>query len=121
MKKVIETPVKATTRTDTILICDRCREKESKTSWRGSMHVCQICEGDVCDKCCVYFDWSCRLDKPDFYSDYPHYMCKVCWDKGEEIRGQIMEVRKNADKYEDELVKEWEIMCRSEQQAIGDT
>ena len=90
-----------------IITCDLCGT-ENKNRYSG-IKRCQICGKDVCSDCSEQVDIDCNLNTPHNYSDYPSYICKPCWKKGKEFRKKIMIVRDRAEKYEEELWKEWKI------------
>lgn len=95
-----------------IVTCDFCDEESKGTYTR--IKQCFICRKDVCWECSEHIDWECSLLKPYFDSDYPRYVCKSCWNSGEEIRQKIMIVRDTADEAESDLLDKWESLCRVE-------
>ena len=90
----------------TIITCDLC-DKEQRGQQYGGIKQCTICKRDACRNCSEQVDTECGLLEPYFYSDYPEYICKPCWEKGKEIRKKIMVVRDKAEEEECELWEQW--------------
>lgn len=93
-------------------ICDFCG-KESPYTY-SPVKPCQICEKDVCPHCAIEIDSIYDTDLLEPYSgDYPSYICKLCWAKGETIRKLIMKIRGREEEEETRLIKQWEDLCKS--------
>ena len=99
------------------ITCDFCG-KESPYTYSG-VKPCQICERDVCPHCAVEIGslYDTDLLNPSCWGDYPEYICKSCWAKGELIRREIMQLREAHEDQEAQLIKNWEIMCQDKSNA----
>jgi len=86
--------------------CDFCGKTSPLVYAR--IKECKICKKDVCPECAMRIDFDLDLHQPHSLSDYPEHICKSCWDKGEDIRHNIMEVRNSAEELECDLMVEWE-------------
>jgi hypothetical protein len=75
-----------------------------------------ICHSDVCFDCAVALDFDCCLtaSPPFYHSDYPEFVCKECWNLGDDIRQRIMEVRDAAEDAEYNLLEEWRSLRKLE-------
>ena len=107
-----KTVIKYEAKPVTIVTCNFCGN-ESQQMCTG-IKKCKICEQDVCWECSEHIDFECGLLEPYFNSDYPEYVCKSCWIKGEEIRHEIMKARDTAEEVEYKLMEDWECVCKIE-------
>jgi len=85
----------------TVVICDFCKED---IGFRAEK--CEICGRDVCSRCAILTD-SDYLGSGHYLGDYPNFYCKECWDRGEQIRENILTLRKALYDVEAELFYEW--------------
>ncbi len=83
MRRMIETPVPATTRKANVYDCDRCSHTIKPRAHGPSVYECKMCKRDLCCTC-VYREYE---DGGDYSTDY----CKECWDLGDEFREWLQE------------------------------
>ena len=83
-----------------IICCDVCGV-EAKT-WELRVKKCEICKKDICSKCAIQTDFW-MLEDGSFQGDYPDHFCLDCWEKGKDIRENILKCRDNESK----LWNEW--------------
>ena len=92
--------------TTDIIKCDDCGARNTRTK------QCHFCGKDVCYLCAYLTDFICDLRCNGAYDcDRPHHVCKSCWNKGEEIRNKIMDIREKAEKDEEQLMSDWHNIC----------
>ena len=91
---------------ETVLKCDRC----SRESMR--MSICEICGRDVCHECSYRFGFYFSLIEPDFDSNWPFHVCKICWGAGSDIRQEIIDQRNFIEQGEARLLKRWKDLCQ---------
>ena len=96
------------------ITCDFCGKPSSFTY--SSVKPCQICEKDVCPICAIEISglYDTDLLNPSCWGDYPDYICKSCWGKGELARREIMKLREVHEAQEQQLIKNWGILCKDE-------
>lgn len=95
--------------TETDYICDRCGKK---ITHEYASKTCSICKKDVCQKCSHWFEIELGLDEPYFNCDNPEAVCRICWDKGKNIRASIMQSRELQEVEEERFIKEWKELCK---------
>lgn len=100
--------------TITVITCDFCHLVRGKTK------RCVMCGHDICWECALLVNLCCDLLKPSFDGDYPDYMCKFCWEIGEEMRQKIMGIRQKAEEEEEALIALWKNTVQSVQQGLSD-
>lgn len=100
---MIEKSQETKTVTVTTYVCDSCGKK---TKVEGKFKKCPMCGKLFCPDCLVLFDWDI-LKENSWYTDYPDYMCRDCWNKGKKYREKIIDLRKECEEKEDQLLKEW--------------
>jgi len=84
---------------NTIYACDICSKS-------GNIHRCAFCGKDACYSHSVVFDFDCDLRRAYTHSDYPAHACILCWDKSEETRNKIQDIRDEAYNKEEVLWKQ---------------
>ncbi len=88
--------------------CDICGAEEKCFCGRA-VKECMVCGREACRECSVLIgmDSDISNDFPEYYDDYPSHICKECWERGTDIRKQIMEVRRRAIEDEERLWDMW--------------
>lgn len=85
------------------ITCDFCGKVQIGATY-GGIKQCKLCKKDVCSACAILVD---DIAREGFWSDYPDYVCKECWEIGKDVRERIKIVRDEADEKESELLVEW--------------
>jgi hypothetical protein len=90
-----------------VVSCDFCKRDIP-------CYTCDFCGRDFCWQCGALFDSDTDLSVPDFWGDRPSdHLCKSCWEKGAQVRTEIMAARKQAEDTEDALWKKWREVAKA--------
>lgn len=93
--------------------CCRCGKSRTKDNY-ASIRRCLICDKDVCFDCAEPIDGlSGNLRNPGFNSDYPDYVCKICWEKGRPFREEIEDMRDGLYTVEEGLIDIWKCKVKN--------
>jgi hypothetical protein len=109
MRKTIET--KSVFKKE-ILICDTCGKTTDRPDFLR-LRKCPICGKHVCTNCAVLHDlWTRDWLIPTFSSDYPDYICKICWETGKDLRQQMHDLEKETDDKLEKLYLDWKKLIK---------
>jgi len=79
--------------------CDFCGEPFNKGICGNSMHVCKVCDKDICDKCAVEDDWFAWADDRTVVCKYCNEITKVFKEELDYIEKEYHDKRKKLWKY----------------------